>query len=125
MNIKCGCEKRALVRIYENAKNKNRLYYSYEDSVCGWLGWCTLSNVERNASVIEGLDRKIRIKDNAMDMSEMKENIQSLKEENKFLYEQMMQLDNVVSHMKIIAVIALIFIGLMLLFLFIVVDFKI
>ena len=47
MNIKCGYGKRALVRICENAKNKNRLYYSCEDSACGWLSWCTPSNVEK------------------------------------------------------------------------------
>ena len=125
MNIKCGFGKRALVRIYENAKNKNRLYYSYEDSVCGWLGWCTLSNVERNASVIEGLDREIRMIGNAMDMSEMKEDIRSLKEENKLFYGKIMQLETVVSYMKIFGSFALVFIGVILLFVFIVVGFKI
>ena len=60
-----------------------------------------------------------------MDISEMKEDIRSLKEKNKFLYGQIMQIDSVVSHIKIIAAIALVFIGLMLFFLFIVVGFKI
>ena len=62
---------------------------------------------------------------NAMDMSEMKEDIRSLKEENKFLYGKIMQLETVVSYMKIFGSFALVFIGVMLLFVFIVVGFKI
>ena len=54
MNIKCGCGKRAIIRIFKNTKNKNGLHYSCEDGVCGWLDWYTSSNIVRNAALMEG-----------------------------------------------------------------------
>ena len=41
LNVKCGCGRKAGIKIYKNDQNKNRLYYYYMSEKCtGFLGWC-------------------------------------------------------------------------------------
>ena len=39
VNKRCHCGQKAIVKIFEFANNKNKLYYAYADGCCGWIGW--------------------------------------------------------------------------------------
>ena len=125
INKLCGCGKRASIRICENARNKNKLYYTCENGVCsGFLGWCLPMVSGCNSESVERMAAEERNRDNNMQISAIKNDIQTLKDENKMLYDEMMHLESVVRNMKVFVSIALGFVILMFVFVFIILGLR-
>jgi hypothetical protein len=40
VNKRCRCGQKAIIKIFESANNKNKLYYACADGCSGWIGWC-------------------------------------------------------------------------------------
>ena len=72
LNVNCGCGKKAGIKICDNARNKNKLYYYCLEGKCtGFLGWCIPASTfptspstdnlrQRNMSMRMGLINEIR-----------------------------------------------------------------
>ena len=77
-----------------------------------------------NSVSVESMVADERNRDNNMQISAIKNDIQTLKDENKMLYDEMMHLESVVRNMKVFVSIALGFVILMFVFVFIILGLR-